>query len=111
MTTAAGRRILTDTWPMNIRGLQRALAAANAVRDGQMIDVAHLEAALPSPSPKDTAPLPRAPARPLSETGHAQREQLVALLAKHGGNISAVARELGKARFQVRRWIKRYQIG
>jgi transposase-like protein len=36
--------------------------------------------------------------------------QVVELLARHGGNISAVAREMGRARVQIRRWIKRFQI-
>jgi len=31
-------------------------------------------------------------------------------LREHGGNITAVARALRKARFQVQRWIKRYRI-
>jgi transposase-like protein len=35
---------------------------------------------------------------------------LVALLTKHRGSISAVARELGRQRMQIRRWIKQYQI-
>jgi sigma-54 dependent transcriptional regulator, acetoin dehydrogenase operon transcriptional activator AcoR len=34
-----------------------------------------------------------------------RREQLVALLQTHRGNISAVARAMGKARSQVQRWI------
>jgi transcriptional regulator of acetoin/glycerol metabolism len=34
-----------------------------------------------------------------------RREQLVALLQVHRGNISAVARAMGKARSQVQRWL------
>ncbi len=32
------------------------------------------------------------------------------LLAEHQGNISAVARAMGKARMQIQRWIKRYNL-
>ena len=39
-----------------------------------------------------------------------RRNDLVALLRAHGGNVSAVARATGKARDQIQRWIKRYQI-
>ncbi len=39
-----------------------------------------------------------------------RREVLVALLAEHGGNVSAVARAMGKARMQIQRWIRRYGL-
>jgi transposase-like protein len=31
-------------------------------------------------------------------------------LREHAGNISAVARTLGKARVQIQRWVKRYGL-
>ena len=37
-------------------------------------------------------------------------QELRALLTRHAGNIAAVGRELGKARMQVHRWLKRYGI-
>ena len=39
-----------------------------------------------------------------------KREELLGLLRAHEGNVSAVARALGKARPQVQRWLKRYGI-
>jgi len=43
--------------------------------------------------------------------GDAQRKvQLEALLRQHGGNISSVARAMGKARMQIQRWLARYNI-
>jgi transcriptional regulator with GAF, ATPase, and Fis domain len=36
--------------------------------------------------------------------------ELRGLLEKHGGNVAAVGRELGKARMQVHRWMERYGI-
>jgi transcriptional regulator of acetoin/glycerol metabolism len=35
---------------------------------------------------------------------------LRALLTSHQGNVAAVGRELGKARMQIHRWMKRYGI-
>ena len=32
------------------------------------------------------------------------------LLLRHQGNVAAVGRELGKARMQIHRWMKRYAI-
>jgi DNA-binding NtrC family response regulator len=37
-------------------------------------------------------------------------EELTALLKKHRGNVSAVARDMGKARVQIRRWCRRFQL-
>ena len=38
------------------------------------------------------------------------RSRLVAALERHQGNISAVAREMSKARNQIRRWCKKFII-
>jgi transposase-like protein len=35
---------------------------------------------------------------------------LLRVLACNGGNVTAAARELGKARSQVQRWMKKYAI-
>jgi transcriptional regulator of acetoin/glycerol metabolism len=40
----------------------------------------------------------------------ALRRTLVALLEQHRGNISHVARDLGKARMQIHRWLKRFDL-
>jgi len=49
------------------------------------------------------APGPDVPDDPL-------RRQLFDLLTEHGGNVSAVARVLCKARVQVRRWCRRFDL-
>jgi transcriptional regulator of acetoin/glycerol metabolism len=38
------------------------------------------------------------------------RGALIALLTAHGGNVAEVARAMGKARMQVHRWLKRFDI-
>jgi pSer/pThr/pTyr-binding forkhead associated (FHA) protein len=98
-TPAAGRALLTYSWPFNVRELHQTIAIAAAIAGSDPIDIAHL------PAPIATAPEQRdvPSVDPL-------RERLVASLARHGGNISQVARELGKARAQVQRWIKRYHL-
>jgi transcriptional regulator with GAF, ATPase, and Fis domain len=40
----------------------------------------------------------------------ARRDEIVALLQQHGGNVTAVARAMGKARVQIQRWMRRYGI-
>jgi transcriptional regulator with GAF, ATPase, and Fis domain len=39
-----------------------------------------------------------------------RRRKLIALLERHGGNVSAGARELSKDRVQIHRWLKLYDI-
>jgi transcriptional regulator of acetoin/glycerol metabolism len=42
--------------------------------------------------------------------GPPTKEKLQELLSRHRGNVAAVARELGKARMQVHRWLRRYGL-
>lgn len=86
-------------WPRNIRELEQVLAAATAWAAGGPIGLAHLPAAIaavlhPEPASEDDG----------------LRKELSDALRKHRGNISATAREMGKARVQIRRWCKRFGI-
>ncbi len=94
----AARALFLHRWPLNVRELEQALRAALALAGPERrIGPHHL--------PEATR------ARGAQVTGDpALRDQLIRLLAAHGGNISAVARELGKARVQVRRWCRRFAI-
>ena len=38
------------------------------------------------------------------------RDQLAAAIQRHAGNLAAVARDLGKDRTQIRRWMKRFGL-
>jgi len=94
-------------WPLNIRELERALAAALAApRD--RIELMHLPAALRSRPAEE--PRVASDEVPLSVDDRAIRDGLVAAIARHGGNLAAVARELGKDRTQIRRWMKRFGL-
>jgi DNA-binding NtrC family response regulator len=114
-TTAAARRLIDDPWPLNVRGLEKCLSASLVLADGNTLDVPHLDAAgvLEPAQPDIAAAEVSASAEgdePLSDRDRKQRDQLIELMQKHDGNISAVAREAGKARFQIRRWVKRYGL-
>jgi len=98
----AMRALLRSRWPLNIRQLQQTLSAAAALSGGRIL-LEHL--------PEEQRPAPgKARERELSDEERERRDQLIALFEKHGGNLSAVARELGKDRVQIRRWIKLYGI-
>jgi len=92
-------------WPLNIRELERALAAA-AVVARDRIELAQLPASLQTallgPHVVDETTLPPADLE--------LRRRLVAAIARHGGNLADVARELGKDRTQIRRWMKRLGV-
>jgi transcriptional regulator with GAF, ATPase, and Fis domain len=114
-TTSAARRLIDDSWPLNVRGLEKCLAAALALGDGDTIgteglDVSDvLESTRSGASPSET-PASTDGDEPLSEQDRQLRDRLKELMRQHDGNISALAREMGKTRFQIRRWIKRFRL-
>jgi transcriptional regulator of acetoin/glycerol metabolism len=87
------------SWPLNIRELEQALVAATAWADRGLIELRHLPPGVLA-SLQPTA----------LEPEDALKTELVAALRKHKGNVSATAREMGKARVQIRRWCKRYSL-
>jgi DNA-binding NtrC family response regulator len=104
MTIGALRALLDHDWPTNIRGLEQAITRALVTCAHGVIDIDDLPPMLgggAAPSP----PLP-----PTIATGDPLRERLTALLHEHHGNVSAVARAMGKARMQIQRWLKRFHL-
>jgi transcriptional regulator of acetoin/glycerol metabolism len=83
-------------WPLNIRELENVLRAGLAMARGEPLGREHLPAQL-----RD--------ARPGGEEA-ALEARLRALLEEHQGNISHVARAMGKTRMQIHRWLKRFGI-
>jgi transcriptional regulator of acetoin/glycerol metabolism len=101
----AARLVLRYPWPLNVRELEQALATAQVLAGKGAIRVEHL------PDSVRTGRPPGAP-RPLvlSETDQKVRDQVIASLREHHGNVSAVARALDKDRKQIQRWIKRFGL-
>ncbi len=98
--------LLHYDWPYNVRELEAAIKRAAALATGSTLDEEHLPPSVRAAIEDyasvrvDSAPTAEAP------TAEALRE----LLSRHAGNVAAVGRELGKARMQVHRWLKRYGI-
>ena len=104
-TAAAARALFLHPWPLNVRELEKAVLHALSLAAGGEIDLPHLPPAL------RRAPVKEAVREPELDPDDArQREQLVALLREHGGNVTAVAKAMGKARVQIQRWMRRYGI-
>lgn len=116
----AARAMLRYAWPRNIRELEKALEASLALAGDDVIDLHHLppairEGAIQSgvlslPSEAELGPAhDDSPASPPA-IPDPRRDQLAAALNEHGGNVSAVARALGKPRSQVQRWMRRWGL-
>jgi len=114
-------------WPYNVRELESAVKLSLALSDGAELDLNHLPSTIqealdghgdPVRNTQPSTPLPQQqqqlqPVHHSPKQGRSQAPPeaiLRELLARHGGNIAAVGRELGKERMQVHRWLKRYAI-
>ncbi len=119
ISLSAGMALFGHTWPQNIRELGRSLEMSSILAGDGEIAHEHLPEYMRNPKARtstspvsavSTATATDAPA-PVSDDGElGRREKLIALLRKHEGNVSAVARDMGKARNQIQRWIKRYEL-
>jgi transcriptional regulator with GAF, ATPase, and Fis domain len=115
--------VLQYDWPHNVRELEACIKRCVALADGPILTEQLLPAPL-SDAMKDygeavrTAGAPAVGSMPPpgadAESFHAgsmpSDSELRALLEQHGGNVAAVGRQLGKARMQIHRWMKRYGI-
>jgi sigma-54 dependent transcriptional regulator, acetoin dehydrogenase operon transcriptional activator AcoR len=103
LSSEAAKAMLAYPWPLNVRELSHALGSALLLCEEGLIELKHL------PQELQQRPGSRPPPA-LNEEQAMRREELIELLNRHQGNVSAIARELGKARMQVQRWLKRYDL-
>lgn len=107
LSRSVARALLRYEWPLNIRELYEVMRAAVALVPPTANEIAleHL--------PDEIADVLQRPVlqERIDPSDDARlKEQLVELFREHGGNLSRVAREVGKANMQVRRWCKRVGI-
>ncbi|MGZ6142063.1 MAG: sigma 54-interacting transcriptional regulator [Myxococcales bacterium] len=103
LSVDAARALLAFGWPGNVRELQKSLQSATVLSRGATVGVEHLP-------PPVRAPAPRPASAPLLAEDQQRKDGLAAMLRQHGGNVTAVARAMGKARTQVQRWLRRYGL-
>jgi DNA-binding NtrC family response regulator len=105
LSAAAIRALYAYPWPGNVRELEKVISTALLLADGLPIDQEHL------PDPVRAAPTEE-PAPALSEydSSDSGRDRLEGLLARHQGNVNAVARELRTSRTQIHRLCRRFGI-
>jgi DNA-binding NtrC family response regulator len=97
----AARQLFLYPWPLNVRELEQALGAAAALAVDGRITLAHLPEAVRAADGRVTG---------AAEADAALRGELIRRFTAQRGNLSAVAREMGKERVQIRRWCKRLGI-
>ena len=104
--TSVGRRIFAYDWPLNIRELQQCLSVSAALAPRGVIEAEHVSIVSHLTPHSD---VPSVVEQNLDDP-ETLRRTLVALLEQHKGNISYVARDMGKARMQIHRWMQRFDL-
>jgi DNA-binding NtrC family response regulator len=112
ITPSAAEALLVWQWPFNVRELKSVIEAFAAFEEpGSLLDIEQLLAINPAMVARFVdSKCKELPAGKSQRGPSIRREDLQALLVRHEGNVSAVARELGKVRAQVYRWIKAYGL-
>ena len=102
--TDAAEALLRYDWPFNVRQLESVIAAFTALRSGKRLDLSYLTERHPELVPSN-APSKNANDE-VGSPGESRRDMLERLLRKHKGNVTEAAKELGKPRAQVYRWLR-----
>jgi transcriptional regulator with PAS, ATPase and Fis domain len=106
--TDAARALLRYDWPLNIRELGQCLGTASVLADDGLVRLEDLP-----PPVAELAAAPPSSAMGVDDASSRDEElrrELLVRLAETRGNVSEVARAMGKARQQVQRWVRRLGI-
>jgi transcriptional regulator with PAS, ATPase and Fis domain len=102
-TPEAFLALFLHNWRGNVRELEKVLTVARLLTDeDESIDLPHL--------PGEIATRVEASGNAPSRRRRPTREELVALLSRHGGDVARVAREMGRQRTLVWRWVREASV-
>lgn len=108
------------TWPGNVRELQNVVERTTSLADTGVITLAHLPKEIYTPSISVEQPAQHHSASNMQANGGRKQwqqllgeeecQRILALLSKHGGNVSLVARKMGISRNTLYRKMRQYEI-
>jgi transcriptional regulator with PAS, ATPase and Fis domain len=102
----AYQALFLHSWKGNVRELEKVVTLARVLAgDGVPISLEHLPAPLVAGVKLDTAP-----ARASAPRKRPTKEELATLLSRHGGDVARMAREIGRQRTLVWRWLRENQL-
>ncbi|MGZ3417540.1 MAG: sigma 54-interacting transcriptional regulator [Polyangiales bacterium] len=96
--------LLRYDWPMNVRELEQCLRASAILAEDGLVTVRELPPAILESKTKAKT------SRALDPEDEELHRKLVAELTQARGNVSEVARAMGKARQQIQRWLRRFDL-
>jgi transcriptional regulator with PAS, ATPase and Fis domain len=105
--------LLNYDFPYNVRELEACIKRALALTDGATLEPEVLPDAVQEAMNeygREGGARASQPPEDDEAQGAPDEPALRELLTRHQGNVAAVGRELGKARMQIHRWMKRYAI-
>jgi DNA-binding NtrC family response regulator len=110
--------LLLHPWPRNVRELRQTADRLAALHpNAELWELEMLEPELQAlifdrPSQGDPTRLgdPTGQLAPKPQSGPPDRAELLHLLAQHNGNVSDLARDVGRSRKQVYRWLDQHGI-
>ena len=124
-----GTALVGHDYPLNVRELEHVLSVALVTTSEDILRLESIGDALKSArratpsSPPDAEPAarqtgaraavrptPAAPAKVLSDDDQRLKADLVEALSRTHGNVSEIARTMGKTRMQIHRWMKRFAL-
>jgi transcriptional regulator with PAS, ATPase and Fis domain len=103
----AARALVRYDFPLNVRELKQCLAASSVLANDGVIALEDLPQPIANAA---NAPWDEPESSGTSADDAALRQELVGRLKETRGNVTQVARAMGKARQQIQRWVRRFGI-
>lgn len=114
----AAEALVLHPWTFNVRGLEQVIRAAATRVEERRLELAHLGATFRASgdasqqgrtsSPSASSPLQRI--LEIRPTAVPNADELRAVIAHFGGNVSRIATFFGKERRQIYRWAEKYDV-
>ncbi len=102
----AFQALFVHSWKGNVRELEKVIALARVLAgDGAAIALEHLPMPMATRAKADAAPT-----KPIAPRKRPTREELRTLLSRHGGDVAQMAREIGRQRTLVWRWLRENEL-